>query len=341
MGRGSAPQGGPGNYGGSKSAKPRKPKPVTHSVKQSASISEQSQPDLDEEPAAYHIVRPDPQQRQELLQAQRREEVLLARKAAAARQPVKGTAPCGTVLGGVASFEGDAAKLRESRLQHLERQGACEAYGSSCSGRARLPRAEREAVVRAIADLPAIDATLSAARNEQDGARAALLLDMLGSRLAPLELKQSLRLLCTVLDNSIAKEDVKYRQLRAKNDRLWSALLQHPEVCALLEVAGFDQQDDSDCDWAAREALQEAEASRLQVQLQELLESASPLQTTVDSILQRLEELRQSSVRGPSEKAETNREFSFVHPGGEASERVAVVLEVALDVADFKSKSSW
>jgi len=50
---------------GKAKAKPRKPKPVTHSVKQSASISEQSQPDLDEEPAAYHIVRPDPQQRQE------------------------------------------------------------------------------------------------------------------------------------------------------------------------------------------------------------------------------------------------------------------------------------
>merc|ERR1712032_51973 len=72
-------------------------------------------------------------------------------------------------------------------------------------------------------------------------AHAIALLDMLKERIGQLDALASVKLLCTVLENT-TKEDPKYRQLKARNDKLWVALLQHPELCGLLKVAGFEKQ---------------------------------------------------------------------------------------------------
>lgn len=139
MGRGSAPQGGAGNYGGSKSAKPRKPRNVSHGFKMKNGTTQQPEEATDDTTPAFTVTRPSRERRAELLRDQRREKAALAELAAKAaalsRRPVNGTSPGGEVLGGQALDSGyaldsegalyskpSAESLREARLQHLAKQ---------------------------------------------------------------------------------------------------------------------------------------------------------------------------------------------------------------------------
>lgn len=342
MGRGSGPQGGAGNQGGalsSKSSKPRKAKHVVNTSKKAA--VEESQPETESESSpAYSVLRPPSQQRGELMRAQRKDKALAtqlavraAAAAAAARQPVNGTTASGSVLGG--SSASAPEDLRQARLQHLEQQhdqrsmvqqtavatqqGISHGYPNSIS----IP--EREALALSIDELPDLEL--------RD--YVAVLLDMFEERVGQSdEIENSVNVLCTVLENAATKMDLKYRRLKAQNDKLWFAVLQHPELCAVIVAVGFVLQPDAQ----ARAIDQQVEVERIRGQLHAQLDSSvTPDQTLVESLLARLEQLETatSSAEVPAvhaiEKRPGTRNVTYLHSGVEDVSNLVVARESASD----------
>eukprot|EP00930_Biecheleria_cincta_P095255 TRINITY_DN87235_c0_g1_i1.p1 TRINITY_DN87235_c0_g1~~TRINITY_DN87235_c0_g1_i1.p1 ORF type:complete len:358 (-),score=77.69 TRINITY_DN87235_c0_g1_i1:187-1260(-) len=343
MGRGSGPQGGAGNQGGalsSKSSKPRKPKNVVNISKKGA--VEESQPDTESDSSpAYSVVRPPSQQRTDLMQARRKDKALAtqlavraAAAAAAARQPVNGTTAAGSVLGGSCAQPED---LRQARLQHLAQQhddGSFEKVAQETPATSQqtvshgypslISISEREALALSIAELPDLEL--------RD--YVAVLLDMLEERLRQGGIGDSVRVLCTVLENAATKVDLKYRRLKAQNDKLWFAVLQHPELCAVIEVVGFVLQHDAQ----AQVINQQIEVERIRSQLHTQLDSSvTPDQTAVESLLVRLERLETATsfaevpAVSAAEKRPAERNATYLHGGGEDVTDLVVALESASD----------
>ena len=129
-------------------------------------------------------------------------------------------------------------------------------------------------------------------------------LDALSARLGGGEAASCCRTLQKVLGTALAKEEPKYRRLRARNERLWALLLRHPEIMLLLQAAGFEETSST-----------ESEAEEVQAALAAQLDSAQPDQAVVESLVSRMEAL----VPGAGEQgAEEGRTAEFVHPGGAA-----------------------
>lgn len=139
----------------------------------------------------------------------------------------------------------EIAERRYANAQERERQSAVRAVGELPMVRQR--REERlsggQASGRTAAATGPWDGSVAAA-----GEQVVLLLDMLAERLqggigggGAVDMMRSYKLLCTVLQNASTKGEAepKYRRLKARNDKVWAALLQHPEVVAVLESAGF------------------------------------------------------------------------------------------------------
>lgn len=78
---------------------------------------------------------------------------------------------------------------------------------------------------------------------ESTAVMVSALLDFLVQRHQSAEEMEALagchRLLCLVLRNAATKEAPKYRRLDAAKSRLYLSLLQHPELVAVLRLAGF------------------------------------------------------------------------------------------------------
>lgn len=342
MGRGSGPQGGAGNQGGalsSKSSKPRKAKNVVNAFKKAA--VEEGQADTESESSpAYSMVRPPSQQRAELMRAQRKDQALAtqlavraAAAAAAARQPVNGTTASGSVLGGRSASQQE--DLRQARLQHLEQQRdhrnmvqqtAVATQQSTPHGNPNsISIAEREALALSIAELPDLEL--------RD--YVAVLLDMLDERIGHSdEIANSVKVLCTLLENAATKVDWKYRRLKAQNDKLWSAVLQHPELCAVIEAVGFVLQPDAQ----AKAIDEQVEVERIRSQLHAQLDSSStPDQTLVESLLVKLEQFgtTTSFEEVPAvhsvEKRPGERNVTYLHSGGEDVSNLVVARESATD----------
>eukprot|EP00927_Polykrikos_kofoidii_P060041 TRINITY_DN55114_c0_g1_i1.p1 TRINITY_DN55114_c0_g1~~TRINITY_DN55114_c0_g1_i1.p1 ORF type:complete len:356 (+),score=59.82 TRINITY_DN55114_c0_g1_i1:114-1181(+) len=349
MGRGSGPQGGAGNQGGalsSKSAKPRKPRATTSSSKKKKkTIAESHSESEDEAPPSYTVVRPDPQQRAELLNAGRREERMLeARRAALARRPIDGTEPVGAIIGGEVAI--DAEDMRNARLQRLAKQNAkpvalpkqsvsLEAakpqsdtpHDSNAGASSQMPELERLAAAQAVASLPPLSGVFDASADVERVAklrpRVDVLLELLVDRLGQNSLERSMKVLRTILENARTKDDPKYHCLKARNDKLWLTVLQHPELCALLEVAGFRRQHVAEDE---REKQHQVELEIVQAQLHDQLEAAeTPNQAAVESLLCRLEALRLSPV--PLAPQDNVRNFTFMYRGGESLRELVIVLE--------------
>mmetsp|Transcript_25315 Transcript_25315/g.72179 ORF Transcript_25315/g.72179 Transcript_25315/m.72179 type:complete len:375 (-) Transcript_25315:123-1247(-) len=333
-----------------KSSKPKKPREAKGTAKKKVVEGEHAEEEEPEAATAYTVIRPSSDKRASLMRSQRNGEALLdqkaARAAAAGRRPVSGTAPTGEVLGGEgAEVAMDPEDLREARLQHLERQqaerraaersakDAAAAVQQEASAVARredevkaplvVPPEERQAAARAVAELPMTrrrhetsasgGASSDSVSTEEIAEQTVMLLDMLAERLEKEQVEGSVKLLRTVLGNAM-KDDPKYRQLKALNDKLWAALLQHPELCAVLEVAGF----------------QLSEADRIRADLQEHLDGGSPPnQSKVKWLMSRLEALQASpSTTLVLRNIDLERIATFVHDGSsEGSEALAAVLE--------------
>lgn len=378
MGRGSAPQGGPGNYGGSKSAKPRKPRDVTHSLKAKRGPVEQPEEAMTDSTPAFTVTSPDPQRRAELLRAQKREKrvaaKLAAKAAALSRQPVNGTSCGGEVLGGsdlLVSVDSTNSLLREARLQHLAKlqDDSCASPSLQSSNMATsrpstatvthlgpviLSEKERLQAVEALLSQPIVESWQqrgSITDESHDDSDADInedelhvlvvfLIDTLADSLAPADLAQRLCLLQTVLGN-VAKEDPKYRKLRAGNDKLWTSLLQHPEFCMILESAGFQR--------SAEEQDRYVELGELELEVQELLTSNEQVdEARIDAMLHRMEELKQHPMSPVSSREAASRSTdligrnaTFRHPANEALlGDLAVVLEAVAEWTPYDAEEA-
>eukprot|EP00928_Gymnodinium_smaydae_P095052 TRINITY_DN8103_c1_g1_i1.p1 TRINITY_DN8103_c1_g1~~TRINITY_DN8103_c1_g1_i1.p1 ORF type:complete len:391 (+),score=52.03 TRINITY_DN8103_c1_g1_i1:62-1174(+) len=357
MGRGQGPQGGAGNQGGalsSKSSKPRKPRDGKNSLKKK--VVEESEHAESAEPPAYTVIAPNPQQRAEMMRSQRKwalaEHRLAVRAAAASHRPVNGTSPDGEVLGSTLEHEDkclplEAHDLRQARMQHLASLHATVPATGSAKERvekAQLTRREscdrvlahaseqrRVAAAEAVVEIPILrrirEAESTTVSDEDAQECADLCLGMLASRVDKQELECALKTLCTILENAYMKEDVKYRRLKASNDKLWIALLKHPEMIALLELTGFRPQRDT----AQQELDRQADLDRLQVQIQEQLDGTA-WHGEIESLLSRLEALHasQSTSEQRDGRIESDeRDVVFVHSSAERTTSLRVALHAA------------
>lgn len=200
-----------------------------------------------------------------------------AQRAAAARsQPVLGTAPTGEVLGGESPLPERTARLQYLAKQQAARRAAQREKQLTLKAQRDAPHVakqerarqqfqlqqerERHAAARAVSDLP-----LLRQRREllfgRDGRRGAevidaadtagqaevkdhvhLLLDMLADRLrggGGDDVVCCQRTLCKVLENALTKGEVKYRRLKARNERLWTTLLQQCGALTFLHSAYY------------------------------------------------------------------------------------------------------
>ena len=186
-----------------------------------------------------------------------------ARRAAElAARPVNGTVG-GAVLGG----GGSLLPERQARLQHLARQQAearVEQREKAAAARAARnapyvakqehaavrfstqQAREQRASAAAVSELPAVrDARAarlgSSAGSSAGGGEVGGLLDALAGRLGADAVRQSHGLLITVLGNAATRADPKFRRVKARNEKLWTGLLQHPEAVAVLAAAAVGE----------------------------------------------------------------------------------------------------
>ncbi len=193
----------------------------------------------------------------------RAEEELAARQAQRAEavrsQPVLGTAPTGELLGGESPLPERQARLQyfakqqvaeraSQRQKQLALKAQREAPYAAKKERARQlfvrqQEQQRRAAARAVCELPGLrrrrevllgggaeDGSRPAAGEQTDvEERVHLLLDMFANRMCDgrgEEVQTCQRMLCRVLGNALTKCEPKYRRLKARNERLWGALLQ-------------------------------------------------------------------------------------------------------------------
>ena len=321
------PQGGPGNCGGNlngSGGSKRKMGLAKRRAGGAVKSKAAAVPLAAEEGAgggpAFTVHAPAPEQRAELVRGAREELLRCAQRRAA---PVDGTAPGGEALGGAASGC-DRDKAREARLLLLERtprparSGGAGASGQ-CAGAARSPPApgcaadgdtDTRAAAAAAAAVLQLHATQRTRRVREEGGEAdvvetlhSLLAERLRGRHA-----ESIATIKRILSNAATKGtvDAKYLTLRAANEKVWHLVLRHPELVAILKLAGFEHRS------GAEVAQQQLEL--LQVRLQEQLDSGlhpNGAQGHVDSLVTQIEQL----TFGASRHAPTDvdRESEFVH----------------------------
>lgn len=366
MGRGSAPQGGPGNYGGSKSGKPRKPRNAAKSFKVKSAPTEELEEATEEATPAFTVTRPSREHRADLLRAIRADEVaaaeLATRARALARRPVNGTSLGGEVLGGCSTQElaPSVESLREARLQHLAKQqgdnhvgraplqlGSRASSSSNCaidieSSPVLLSEQERRQALEALLRQPNVDswrqsrALADSVEDESDvdikddelQVLIVLLLDTLADRLGLADVTKGVRLIQTVLGN-VTKGDPKYLRLKAGNPKLWAGLVQHPELCMVLEAAGFRK--------GTAEEDRCIELGQLESSVLDLLNSTDDIdEARVEVLLNRMDELKRASISSTrsgevgngSNDILVGRAATFLHPADEMSlAYLAVVLD--------------
>eukprot|EP00966_Prymnesium_polylepis_P049283 1140507-Prymnesium_polylepis.1 len=240
------PQGGAGKQGGNlmssgNSKKKMSPKPrFTASKVPKKTAGDHNA--LEDGGTAHTVVRPSKETRALVMRAQRA--MLVAeRKATAAR----GGKRNGQRLGADGEVIED---IRAARLRYLEQRAT--------AAKAEVARPERACATGASAASASttLDVEALARRRSYEDAHCGdaiteevlLMLDLLGERLrSRAAVEPPHQTLSTVLRNAAANGDAaagdaKYRTLRAQNDKLWSRLLRHEEICAVLGAAGFERQ---------------------------------------------------------------------------------------------------
>jgi len=175
------------------------------------------------------------------------------------------------------------------------------------------------------------------------------LLDTLADRLGPVAAAKGVRLIQTVLGN-VTKGDPKYLRLRAGNQKLWAGLVQHPELCMVLEAAGFRK--------STEEQDRCIELGQLELSVQELLKMDEKIDETksmyslgqLEVLLHRMEELKRTPISsapsggmddtaarqmiawGFDDDALVGRTSTFLHPADEMSlGDLAIVLEAVAE----------
>merc|ERR1711920_730804 len=113
------------------------------------------------------------------------------------------------------------------------------------------------------------------------------------------------------------KDDPKYRRLKASNNKLWAGLLQHPELCMVLEASGFGK--------GTEEKYRHMELGHLESRIQELLESRETMdEAHIEVLLHRMEELKNSPFSsdpsgntGNESDTLVGRTVTLLHPANE------------------------
>eukprot|EP00961_Rhodomonas_salina_P275429 3721214-Rhodomonas_salina.1 len=161
----------------------------------------------------------------------------------------------------------------------------------------------------------------------------------------------------------MTKADAKYRLLKAGNEKLWLALLQHPEAVAVLVAAGFQpqrqhlaqqqeqqhhhqehhqhQQQPTIRSEADAEALMRwgAERDRVRIQLEQELSSDTPDPAKIEALMARVEQLSlaiapaDSSVQDVCKQEEEAAEADGEEEEAEAEEAEEVEAEEEEEVA--------
>ena len=322
--------------GRTRTLKPSKAQPATPAGRRAVRAAPAPEPAPQ---GAHTVIQPRPERRAKLVAAQRRaakaESALEERRATRLDAvKVQGTGSAGAVVGGASELPARQARLVHQAKQQQQKRAAQAAKQEAAQAerdapiRAKQEKAakrfaareerERSSAARAAADLPAVRLQRQQLLGDATAASPAVtgvaeVLDALSARLGGGEAASCCRTLQKVLGTALAKEEPKYRRLRARNERLWALLLRHPEMTLLLQAAGFEETSST-----------ESEAEEVQAALAAQLDSAQPDQAVVESLVSRMEAL----VPGAGEQAaEEGRTAEFVHPGGAALAALAAVLE--------------
>ena len=190
--------------------------------------------------------------------------------------------------------------------------------------------------------------------------------------------QRSIVTLRTVLGNAArrgAEAEPRFRQLRARNDALWTHVLRHGELRAVLESAGFARRLEADDDGGAAAASagegagaaavaapadggddaashrREDALERARCELEALFQGdGAPDAAAAEALLARIDALAAAAppaaARAPAARAAAEevcgeeRGWVFVHDGGErADAALAVALEVARAWSSLATKS--
>ena len=331
------PQGGAGNCGGNLMSSGGSKKKMSSKLRTTTAKAISGQ-GANQGDVAHTVIRPTKEMRAQriALEAElNRKRALRYDKEFAARhggKPLGGGGSGGgstTVLTGV--------DLRAARLLCLERQqttatsAASTVMSDAATSLTAVPDASRSSAVPTRAHEDEADEVSD---------EVFLLMDLLGGRLQSSDaIEQVHQTLYTVLRNAAANGgvdgDAKYRTLRAQNEKLWSRLLCHEEVLAVLEAAGFEQQQCSSS-FTNADATLPAQAVQLKFQQAEQGgDIVQPMPGAVESLASRLQDLSTAAAPYREEREDAaaprilGRDFELVHPGvkGEgAMEDLAAVL---------------
>ena len=253
------PQGGAGKCGGNLMSSGNSKKKFSTKPRYTTSTSKATQRgQAAEVPAPAHtVIRPSQEARALVMRAQRAVLEVERKKLAAAR---RGTPPLnGHRLGRDGSADGQngamAVDVRAARLAYLEQQQQQKIKAKAppvttvvspmAGGRARRQAFEAEhgdpLSQEVLLMLDLLDERLQSERAQSEGVQS----EGVQGRQSREAVRHAHKTLYTVLSNAAAHGggdgDPKYRTLRAANERLWTTLLCHPEGCAVLAAAGFEQ----------------------------------------------------------------------------------------------------
>jgi len=243
--KGGGPQGGAGKCGGALGSKSKKMKGGKKRGKAFKSKAK-AMGAAEEAPAepGFVEVAPSPARRAALLRANAAGEAALREraeaKAAAARCPVNGTARSGAVLGGAGGASGGNDDSDGDTDSDNGGDDDVSAKGSTTRD-ARLQFYDQQRAQRRAATALAV----------VDGVRrdVASLLDRFARRSHAASgcVERSVATLRKVLANAAgADADPRFRRLHARNDALWTHVLRHAELRAVLERAGFTRRPEAD-----------------------------------------------------------------------------------------------
>jgi len=342
------PQGGSGNQGGNlfssgsskkKMSQRTSKQTTTRRTKMAAGAGGAGEEEAGAGPA-YSIHAPHPEMRADLLRAQLDEDVKR-------RSLLTFGAPGGVALGGAGTLNGSEEEARLARVQYLERQNnALPRHRLFVDPVPRFPYAastqqrhliQTQQAALDVAALPAVRHRRSSARQghenggdaassrrqpvaeesqEQQAQVVEVLLSMLAQRLGNELVHRTHELLLKVLTNATVKgeADPKYMRLKGSNATIFTHLMMHPEVVAVLELGCFDI--------VASETVNvELELGQAQVGLKQILETAScPDPTIVEGMMAKLEQLTIAASRPRTvEAAEVSRDTDMIHSGRTAS----------------------
>ena len=297
---------------------------------------------LEPEQLGHILILPDAEQRGKLLEQRRSGEEHLA--AARAARPVNGTNGGETLgdLGGSSTHDttssaapqAEPQSQREARLLYFAKQDAELAQAS------RKLRDERDAPYASQQQLTRTRLDALAARFESEQ-------NMSSSDSSSTEDPAAicLRLLSTVLRNGATKMGSKFRRLPARNDRLWSGLLQHPEAVDILTGAGFVRQRPlpAPTSVAAAATADEIERDKIKLQITQQLDTAIDADH-IASLVAELERLSAACARPPPPPQPSNpaREFDYVHLCSDVTAKDdATIKQLGPLLATLQAVNAW